>query len=83
MWLADVQWESATCSWPCENTDVHRSRPTFLTDWPCDLFMVIAIACQTGNCLTKIEFYLRQHNAYMHMIYKDEIWIKWNSLTTK
>ena len=51
MQLANVQRESATYNCPCENTDVHRSRPTFLTDWPCDLFMVIANASWTGNCL--------------------------------
>ena len=38
-----------TYSCPCENTNVHRSRPTFLT--ACDLFMVIANASQTGNRL--------------------------------
>ena len=40
-----------TYSCPCEYINVHRSRPTFLTDWPCDLFMVIANASRTGNCL--------------------------------
>ena len=49
MQLADVQQESATYSCPCENTDVHRSRPTFLTAY--DLFMVISNASRTGNHL--------------------------------
>ena len=51
MQLADAQWESATYSWPCEKTAVCRYKPTFLTDLPCDLFMVIANASWTGNCL--------------------------------
>ena len=51
MWLPDGQWESATYNWPCEKTAVCRFKPTCLTDWPCDLFMVIENASQTGNCL--------------------------------
>ena len=52
-WLRDVQWESATYSWPCEKTAVCRSKPTCLIDWPCDLFIVIANASWTGNCLQR------------------------------
>ena len=53
MRFADVHRESATYSWPCEKTEDWRSKPTFLTDWPCDLFMVIANARRTGNCLRR------------------------------
>jgi hypothetical protein len=53
MRLADVQRESATYNWPCEKTADRRSKPTCLTDWPCDLFMVIAKARRTGNCLRR------------------------------
>ena len=45
----NVQWDSATYSYPCENTGTCKSSPTCFTDWPCDIFTVVANARWTGN----------------------------------
>ena len=46
---SEVQCERATYNYPWEKTEVCRSKPTFATDWPWDLLMVIANASRTGN----------------------------------
>ena len=38
--VANVQWENAIYSWPCEKLQTPDPNPC-LTDWPCDLFIVI------------------------------------------
>ena len=43
--------EQATYSWPCEKHRVDRSSPATPKDCPCDLFIVIAYASLTGNCV--------------------------------
>ena len=45
----NVWGDSATYSCPCENTGTCKSSPTCFTDWPYDIFTVIANARWTGN----------------------------------
>ena len=42
--------DSATYSWPCENTGSFKKTPTFAKVAPCALLMVIANADRIGNC---------------------------------
>ena len=49
IWDSEVQQERATYNCPWEKTGVWKSNPTFATDCPWDLLMVIAKASQTGN----------------------------------
>ena len=46
---SDVHWERATYNCPWEKTGVCKSNPTFATDCPWDLLMIIAKASWTGN----------------------------------
>ena len=46
---SEVQQERATYNCPWEKTGVCKSNPTFATDCPWDLLMVIAKASWTGN----------------------------------
>ena len=48
---AEVHLDIATYNWPWVKTGVLRSTPTYLTDCPWDLLIVIAKANLTGNCL--------------------------------
>jgi len=45
----EVHLESATYKVPSPNTGVSKSTPTYLTDWPCALLIVIANASWMGN----------------------------------
>jgi len=47
----DVTLETATYSWPCEKTGWGRYIPTFCSDCPWLLFIVIANDTEIGNCL--------------------------------
>jgi hypothetical protein len=42
-------------NWPWENIGILKSRPTCLTDFPCDLIIVIAKATFIGNCLVLVS----------------------------
>ena len=50
MLCTEVTREIATYNCPCVNTAFLRSNPTWSTDCPCDLLMVIAKQTLTGNC---------------------------------
>ena len=51
MLFFEVHRDNATYNCPCVKTGVRKFTPTYFSDCPCDLFIVIAKASLTGNCL--------------------------------